>query len=114
MYKLRLALSKSPVETQRHTTFGKAAEEFRRILGNELHLHVCYYCKFLVEYNEYGGTDYRHDQLYCLRDNSAYLDEIMQAYPRLRGHEPLLSYGTPEMDALHSCSAFAYRNLPRL
>jgi hypothetical protein len=93
--------------------FGSAAEHLRRSLGDEIQLKICYCCKYLIEYNDFGGTDYRHDQLYCFRDNPETLDELMKAYPILRNHQSLLTRGTPDMDALHSCEAFVYRETPR-
>lgn len=113
LYKLRLPFDETYIETQRHTSFGKAAEELRGQLGDDRHLLACYYCQYLVEYNEYGGTDYRHDQLYCFRDSRETLAELMKSYPKLYGKEQLLSHGTPDMDALHTCSTFAYRSSPR-
>jgi hypothetical protein len=99
-------------ETQKHTSFGAAAEELRELVA-KLRLHICYFCKNLIEYNEYGGTDYRHDQLYCLRDSPEILAKIMKAYPKLKGYEQLLAQGIPDMDAIHSCSAFVYSKSPR-
>jgi hypothetical protein len=109
VYQLKLVAKNSIIETQQHYSFGSAAEELRTLLKDDIQIKVCYFCKYLVEYNDFGGTDYRHDQLYCFRDSPETLDPLMHAYPRLRNHEDLLAHGTPDMDALHSCAAFTYR-----
>ena len=120
VYQLKLLVGDSSIETPRRTEhgylvtdFGNAAEHLRRLLGDAIRLKICYFCRYLIEYNDYGGTDYRHDQLYCFRDSLDVLDELMKTYPILRGRESLLARGTPDMDALHSCAAFTYRETPR-
>jgi hypothetical protein len=120
VYQLKLFVSDGFVETPRYTDFGyavtdfgSAAEYLRKLLGDETRPEICYYCKYLVEYNDFGGTDYRHDQLYCFRDSPETLNELMKVYPTLKGLESLLAQGTPDMDALHSCAAFTYRETPR-
>lgn len=113
VYKLKLLINRSNIETKKHLDFGSAAEELRRQLAPHGQLSICYYCKYLVEYNEYGGTDYRHDQLYCFRDNAQTLNLLMKSYPKLSGCETLLSEGLPNVDSMHSCSAFVYSPVPR-
>ncbi len=120
VYQLKLLAGDTWIETPRYTEFGyevtdfgQAAEALRKRLGGEIQPQICYFCKYLVEYNDFGGTDYRHDQLYCFRDSPETLEELMMVYPILRKHESLLIRGTPNMDALHSCPAFIYRGTPR-
>jgi hypothetical protein len=113
VYQLKLLIKDNPIETKRHFAFGSAAEELRKRLADDIRICICYFCKNLVEYNESGGTDYRHDQLYCFRDNEVTLHELLKVYPKLRGYESLLMQGTPDMDAIHSCAAFVYRESPR-
>jgi len=123
VYQLKLFLSDRHIETpKRHhgypvTAFGNAAELLRKELGSEVRLQICYFCRYLVDYEENGGTDDRHDLLYCMRDafrsGPDALDEILKAYPTARSRKPLIEKGTPDMDALHGCSAFEYRETPR-
>ncbi|MCP4124640.1 MAG: hypothetical protein GY751_23095 [Bacteroidetes bacterium] len=94
--------------------FRTATECLRVQLGDGICLHLCYFCKFLIEYNDFGGTDYRHDQLYCFRDDLEAFEQLLTVYPILRDNESLLDHGLPDMNALHSCSAFEYRKEPRL
>ena len=119
VYQLRLLLGDRKVETAlTHrgyavTDLGVAMEDLRRKLGDDTQIRVCYFCRYLVEYNDVGGTDYRHDQLHCFRDAPNVLNELMLYYPVLREHESLLSQGTSNMDAFHSCPSFLYRGNPR-
>lgn len=120
VYQLKLLIEDDHFETSKYTTsgyaridFGSVAEDLRNLLGIELKLKVCYFCKYLVEYNDFGGTDYRHDQLFCFRDSPETLSKIMEVYPTLGKHKSLLDRGTPDMDALHSCDAFTYREQSR-
>ncbi len=123
VYQLKLFLGNRCIETpKRHhgylvIDFLSAAELLRRELGSEIQLRICHFCKYLVDYEENGGTDGRHDLLYCLRDSfkddPEALDEIVKTYSSWRSRKPLVAKGTPDMDALHSCSAFVYRETPR-
>ena len=114
VYKLRLYIDQKRIETQKHLDFGNAAEDLRTQLGPSYKLQACYFCKYLIEYNEFGGTDYRHDQTYCFRDHLEDYEFLMLYYPNLYGKESLLGLkGIPNMDALHSCSSFTYRVEPR-
>ena len=120
VYQLRLLVGSQCIETSRYTEYGYqvsdlglALEQLHSRLPCDVCLRICYFCEFLVEYNDFGGTDYRHDQLYCYRDNPDVLEEVRKAYPVLRDCAALLLQGTPDMDALHSCSAFMYRDRPR-
>jgi hypothetical protein len=94
-------------------TRGGALEELRNLIGNGFILNICYFCKYLIDVNKYGGTDYRHDQLYCLRDNPDVLTKIESLYPQLDDADDLLNIGTANMSALHSCSSFSYQTKPR-
>ncbi len=124
VYQLKLLAGGRRIETSRYTSsgypvtdFGAAAEELRRNMGSDIRPKICYFCKYLIEYNDFGGTDYRHDQLYCFRDSPETLVELMKMHPDLRNlrtSESLLTQGTPDMDAVHSCSAFIYRDTPRV
>jgi hypothetical protein len=124
VYQLKLDLGDRRIETpKRHESgylevaFDAAAERLRSELGSEIQLRVCHFCKYLVDYEENGGSDARHDLLYCLRDsfkdNPEAVDELLKAHPSWRSRKPLVAGGTPDMDALHSCSAFVYRETPR-
>ena len=114
VYQLKFMTGSRHIETARYEgDFGAVSEDLRKRINGEFQLKVCYFCKYLVEYSDFGGTDYRHDQLYCFRDAPQVLDKLMQLYPVLRNHESLLKEGTPDMDAIHSCAAFTYREQPR-
>jgi hypothetical protein len=122
LYQLKFPFENDFIETEQYTEFGgffgnhnysSPAEELRARLGGDVHLRACYYCRYLVDYNDYGGTDYRHDQLYCFRDAPEALGKFEETRPKQDGREQWLSQGTPDMDALHSCSAFVYRKTPR-
>jgi hypothetical protein len=123
VYQLKLLMGDRCIETpKRHhgylvSDFYSAAELLRGELDSEIYLRICYFCKYLVDYEENGGTDGRHDLLYCLRDsfrdNLEALEELLKTYPTARSRGPLVAKGTPDMDALHSCSAFVYRETPR-
>lgn len=119
VYQLRLLITDRYFETPQRTSSGYFVVDFRNAikdlqhrLGNELSLIVCSFCNYLIDYDSFGGTDYRHDQLYCFRDAPEALEEILRVYPRLQGQESLLLQGTADMDALHSCSAFTDKRRP--
>jgi hypothetical protein len=120
VYQLKLTYQGTAYETHRSTAFGGSGgtlggvlEELRRIMGQDFVLGICYFCEKLIDINTFGGTDYRHDQLYCLRDTPQALAEIGRSYPKLRDQESLVSVGTRDMSALHGCSAFSYAGTPR-
>lgn len=124
VYQLKLFVGDRCIETPKRKESGylvidflSAAELLRRELGSEIQLRICHFCKYLVDYEENGGSDGRHDLLYCLRDsfkdNPEAVDELIKAYPSWRTRKPLVAKGTPDMDALHGCSAFVYRETPR-
>jgi len=117
VYQLKLSLDDVYVETTASTQFGFAVsdlggamEQLRRQLPERIQLRICYFCKYFIEYNDFGGTDDRHDQLYCFRDAPDVLKQLMTVYPVLRDHEYLLLQGIRDMDAFHSCPLFSYRN----
>ncbi|MFZ1506331.1 MAG: hypothetical protein WAV74_06045 [Anaerolineae bacterium] len=117
VYQLKLSLDDAYVETAASTQFGYAVtdlggamEQLRRQLPERTRLRICYFCKYFIEYNDFGGTDDRHDQLYCFRDAPDVLKQLMAVYPVLREHEYLLLQGIRDMDAFHSCPLFSYRN----
>ena len=121
MYKLKLILENDIYETQPSNDFGGiqgvkggALEQLRKLTKDKLILLVCYFCSFFIEYNEDGGTDYRHDQQYCFRDAPQQLQLIEKVYPHLRGQEPILEEVVSNIDSLHSCAAFRYKSDPRL
>jgi len=110
VYQLRLIIDSKVIETEQQWDFGTAAEQLRGKLGHDPYPRICYFCKYLIDDNEHGGTDLRHDQLYCFRDAPSILDQVMVVYPEnLDNVRHLLSQGTADMDATHSCSAFTYR-----
>jgi hypothetical protein len=116
MYKLKLIFADKVYETQTSNDFGGvqgvkggALEQLRELTKDKFSILVCYFCSFLIEYNEDGGTDYRHDQLYCFRDAPQLLQLIEKVYPRLRGQEHILDKVVPNISSLHSCDAFTHR-----
>ncbi len=119
-YQLRLFVNDHCFETPSRpsgfpaTDFSIAAETLRREIPDEWVVQVCYFCKYLVECERNGGTDDRHDLLYCFRDSFLGREEELErllktAYPTAQTRYTLLPQATPDMDALHSCSAFVYR-----
>ncbi len=121
VYKLKLTVDNVVYETKPNTAFGGSQgvdggvlEQLRNLTQGKVDIQVCYFCKFLIEYNEYGGTDYRHDQLYCFRERPALLHKIDEVYPRLKGQEDILGQTVHNISALHSCDAFELNPKPRL
>ena len=121
LYKLRLKVDDKIYETEPSTDFGGtqggtggALVQLQNLTQNELEMPVCYFCDLLIEYNEFGGTDYRHDQLYCFRGKAQLLDEINKVYPHLYGQEDILQQATQHLSALHSCDAFERAHGSRL
>lgn len=121
VYKLKLNVDNISYETKPSTDFGGAQgihggalEQLRNLTKDQLDIHVCYFCNFFIEYNEYGGTDYRHDQLYCFREKPHLLLKINEVYPNLQGQEDVLEQTIHNMSALHSCDAFELNPKPRL
>ncbi len=110
VYQLKLFFQDKLIESARHPDFAGAAEDIRKQSGEGIQIKTCYFCRFLIEDNDYGGTDLRHDALYCFRDKPDLLKEAMEVYPTLRkkGKGALYLEATPNMDALHSCSVFEY------
>lgn len=94
-------------------TRGGALEELRSLIDGKFILGVCYFCQYLVGHNPYGGTDYRHDQLYCFRDTPDVFRELEKRYPQTKELEELLSAGTANVSSLHGCSSFSYQARPR-
>lgn len=127
VYQLKLLHNSQCIETPRYTDagyavtdFGSAAEMLRKRIGKGLQLKICYFCQYLIGEAFYGGTDYRHDQLYCMRDRLEEFDELdklLNTLPNPKSQRDeilsLLMWCTSNMDALHSCSAFVYREASR-
>jgi hypothetical protein len=120
VYQLKLVMDNGTIQTSVLDQFGhkvidigSAMEQLRRQLSEDVRVQICYFCKYLIEYNDYGGTDYRHDQLYCFRDTPDVLEQVMEVYPILRNHEHLLLHGTNDMDSFHGCPSFSYRSSAR-
>lgn len=83
---------------------------------NELgkNLIICYFCKFLIDENQYGGTDYRMDRLYCFKDVSPEIfKEVSEQYPFLIKFRPLLEEALPDVSALHACASFTKATIKR-
>lgn len=112
VYQLSLLLDETRFETRQHLDFADAAEDLRHQLEPDYVLKVCQFCHFLMPFSDRGGTDYRHDQLYCLRDVPELLDEVIGSDSRFKEQLPLLEQDLT-VDALHSCPAFTYRPTPR-
>lgn len=108
VYQLKLSFNGVSVETALSTAFSVVVRDMQRRLGDKFQIKVCWFCKYLVEEIYYGGTDSRHDQLYCFRDRPDLLTTVLNTSPRLYARDPLLAKATPDMSALHSCSAFIY------
>lgn len=90
--------------------FGCAAEYLRRLIGEAIQIKICYFCFNLLEYNDNGGTDCRHDKLYCFRDSPEVLNLILGSRLTSEEIEISLLQGIADMSALHSCMAFVYRS----
>ena len=120
MYQIKFSYQGKVYETHPSSEFGGSSgtrggvlEELRSMIDGNFVLGVCYFCRYLVDVNMYGGTDYRHDQLYCFRDKQDALIEIEKKYPRLFGLEDLVNTGTANMSSLHGCASFSYQAKPR-
>jgi hypothetical protein len=76
-------------------------------LGSATYFKVCGFCDFMFEDGMYGGTDNRHDLMYCFRDRPEVLDEL-RSMPRKSPSFPhlLLNVALQDLDLFHSCAAF--------
>jgi hypothetical protein len=106
IYQLKVSINGLVIETSKNYSFDTVADEIRKELEGKYRLKMCAFCKYLLQENYDGGTDYRHDQLYCFRDYPDLLDELLLMSVRSRWHSSLLSKAMSDVDAFHSCSAF--------
>jgi hypothetical protein len=115
VYQLKLKYRDKVYETTGYyTDFGSVTEELQRQIGESLIIHACIYCKLMVIFTDIAGTDFRHDRLYCFRDDTEALEEINRKYPHLMGSIEYLARATAHLDALHSCSDFAFSKEKRI
>ncbi len=123
VYQLKLLVGERSFETPKRSKngylvsdFGRAADLLRASLGSEIQLRICYFCRYLVEYED-GGTDDRHDMYFCFRDvfpgKPEKVDELLANYPAWRSRGSWVKQGMADVDALHSCAAFTYREKRR-
>ncbi len=79
-------------------------------MNERSYFKLCAFCHFHFEDDLYGGSDGHRDLMYCFRDIPDVLERI-RSFPHKSRTFPrfLLQLALQDVDAFHSCSAFALR-----
>ena len=106
-YQLLLSIDGQEYSTKSIPDAMSALEWLTSQIGLNTYFKVCGLCDFMFEDGMYGGTDGRHDLMYCFRDHPEVLDKLI-SIPRKSPSFPhlLLNLALQDIDLFHSCSAF--------
>lgn len=84
-----------------------ALDELVSQIGENVYFKICGFCDYMYEDGMYGGTDDRHDLMYCFRDHPDVLNKIRSMMRKTPSFPmTLFDIALQDVDLLHSCSAF--------